>query len=177
MLWPFVEENCACGSSRSSQYVQSAKTRKLCNDPSSRTGRHKQCAHCRVPSIGWHTWKRKKRTRPSHQCAHCRVEMTIKDSQSSGHTEMGQLKRGETLRGKVKRLEAFGAFVQVDNSTVTGLAHISEVSDDYVKSLQDVLQVGQGEPDLTLYAAEADGCCRRGMMIVSRFCKTPCTWV
>lgn len=112
------------------QYVQSARTQTLCNDPSSRTGHHKQCAHCRV-------------------------EMTLKDSQSSGHTEMGQLKKGETVRGKVKRLEAFGAFVQLDNSTVTGLAHISEVSDDYVKNLQDVLQVGQGEPNLTRCAAES----------------------
>lgn len=70
--------------------------------------------------------------------------MTLKDSQGGGLTDMSQLKKGEVVRGKIKRLEAFGAFVQLDNSTLTGLAHISEISDDYVKNLQDVLQVGQG---------------------------------
>ena len=71
--------------------------------------------------------------------------MTLKESQGSSLSDLGRLKKGETVRGKVKRLEAFGAFVQLDNSPVTGLAHISEVSDDYVKNLRAILQVGQGE--------------------------------
>lgn len=70
--------------------------------------------------------------------------MTLKTS--GGLTDMTNLKKGEVVRGKIKRLEAFGAFVQLDNSAVSGLAHISEISDDYVKNLQDVLQVGQGQP-------------------------------
>lgn len=71
--------------------------------------------------------------------------MTLKESQGSSGADLGRLKKGEVVRGKVKRLEAFGAFVQLDNSPLTGLAHISEVSDDYVKNLRSILQVGQGE--------------------------------
>lgn len=73
-----------------------------------------------------------------------RVEMTLKESQEGSWTDLSQLKKGDLVKGKVKRLEAFGAFVELHNSALTGLAHISEVSDDYVKNLQDVLQVGQG---------------------------------
>lgn len=69
--------------------------------------------------------------------------MTLKTA-GSGMMDMSQLKKGEVVRGKIKRLEAFGAFVQLDNSNLSGLAHISEISDDFVKNLQDVLQVGQG---------------------------------
>ena len=74
----------------------------------------------------------------------CRVEMTLKDSQEGSWTDLGQLKKGDVVKGKVKRLEAFGAFVDLHNSALTGLAHISEVSDDYIKNVQDILQVGQG---------------------------------
>lgn len=70
--------------------------------------------------------------------------MTLKDSQEGSWTDLSQLKKGDVVKAKVKRLEAFGAFVELHNSALTGLAHISEVSDDYVKNIQDVLQVGQG---------------------------------
>lgn len=70
--------------------------------------------------------------------------MSLKDNQEGSWTNLSQLKKGDIVKGKVKRLEAFGAFVDLHNSALTGLAHISEVSDDYVKNLQDILQVGQG---------------------------------
>lgn len=70
--------------------------------------------------------------------------MTLKESQKGSWTDLSQLKKGDIVKAKVKRLEAFGAFVELHNSALTGLAHISEVSDDYVKNIQDVLQVGQG---------------------------------
>ena len=70
--------------------------------------------------------------------------MTLKESQEGSWTDLSQLKKGDVVKGKVKRLEAFGAFVELHNSALTGLAHISEVSDDYVKNLQDALHVGQG---------------------------------
>ncbi len=74
-----------------------------------------------------------------------RVEMTLKDSQGGSWTDMGDLKKGDVVKGRIKRLEPFGAFVELHNSTLTGLAHISEVSDDFVKTLGVAFQVGQGK--------------------------------
>ena len=74
----------------------------------------------------------------------CRVEMTLKERQGGGWTDMGDLKKGDVVKGRIKRLEPFGAFVELHNSTLTGLAHISEVSDDFIKTLEDSFRVGQG---------------------------------
>lgn len=46
------------------------------------------------------------------------------------------------LEGKVTGITTFGAFVQLSDGR-TGLVHISEVSDQYVKDVKDFLQEGQ----------------------------------
>ncbi|MFD1441009.1 MULTISPECIES: S1 domain-containing RNA-binding protein [Lacticaseibacillus] len=48
---------------------------------------------------------------------------------------------GEKLTGKVTGITNFGAFVDL-GSGATGLVHISEISDAYVKDIHDVLSVG-----------------------------------
>lgn len=48
---------------------------------------------------------------------------------------------GEKLTGKVTGITNFGAFVDLGSGT-TGLVHISEISDAYVKDIHDVLSVG-----------------------------------
>ena len=71
--------------------------------------------------------------------------MTLKESQEGGWAGLGDLKKGDVVKGKIKRLEPFGVFVELHNSSLTGLAHISEVSDEFVKNLQDSFQIGQGK--------------------------------
>ena len=53
-----------------------------------------------------------------------------------------QLKKGAQLAGKVKRLESFGAFVDL-GSGVEGLVHVSEISHRRVGHPKEVLAVGQ----------------------------------
>jgi len=48
---------------------------------------------------------------------------------------------GEIYEGVVTGITKFGAFVKIDEKT-TGLVHISEVADTYVKEINDFLQVG-----------------------------------
>jgi S1 RNA binding domain protein len=48
------------------------------------------------------------------------------------------LKAGSILEGTVVNITNFGAFVDVDGKT--GLVHISEVSDTYVKNIRDYLK-------------------------------------
>lgn len=48
---------------------------------------------------------------------------------------------GEKVKGKVTGITNFGAFVDLGDHQ-TGLVHISEISDNYVKDIHDVLTVG-----------------------------------
>ena len=53
-----------------------------------------------------------------------------------------QLQVGEILDGKVTGVKKFGAFVLLPGGT-TGMVHISEVSNQYIQELSDVLSEGQ----------------------------------
>ena len=48
----------------------------------------------------------------------------------------------------MKRVEKFGAFVAVSGADLTGLVHLSELSDDFVKEPATHLQPGQRAPCL-----------------------------
>ena len=52
-----------------------------------------------------------------------------------------QLAIGDVIKGKVVRIAPFGAFVEIIPG-VDGLVHISQVTHDYIKTLDDVLKVG-----------------------------------
>lgn len=55
--------------------------------------------------------------------------------------EWRELKKDMVLKGKVLKLEKFGAFVEL-GAERPGLIHISEMSHDYVKQVEDVAKVG-----------------------------------
>lgn len=44
--------------------------------------------------------------------------------------------------GKVERIAPFGAFVRLEDGSV-GMVHISQISREFVKRVEDYLQVGQ----------------------------------
>lgn len=48
---------------------------------------------------------------------------------------------GDKVSGKVSGITNFGAFVDLEDDK-TGLVHISQISDSYVKDVHDVLSVG-----------------------------------
>lgn len=52
------------------------------------------------------------------------------------------LKAGEIVEGKVKSITNFGAFIDLGDGT-TGLVHISEVSNEYVKDISEFLKQDQ----------------------------------
>ncbi len=51
-------------------------------------------------------------------------------------------KYGDVVEGKVKKITKYGAFIQLTNGE-TGLCHISEISNDFVKDVNDYLKVEQ----------------------------------
>ena len=67
-----------------------------------------------------------------------RVEMTMIKPLD---LEWREIKVGETVKGKVVRLEKFGAFVEI-GAERPGLVHISEMAHGYVKVPSDVVKEG-----------------------------------
>ncbi|WP_459503789.1 S1 domain-containing RNA-binding protein [Bacillus sp. C1] len=62
---------------------------------------------------------------------------------------------GSKLQGKVTGITNFGAFVELPEG-LTGLVHISEVADNYVKDINDHLKVGD-EVEVKVINVEKDG--------------------
>jgi uncharacterized protein len=61
---------------------------------------------------------------------------------TDGITEMEDLREGMTVNGIITNVTNFGAFVDVGVHQ-DGLVHISELSQGYVRSPEDVVRVGQ----------------------------------
>jgi S1 RNA binding domain protein len=62
---------------------------------------------------------------------------------------------GSKLQGKVTGITNFGAFVELPEGS-TGLVHISEVADNYVKDINDHLKVGDAV-EVKVINVEKDG--------------------
>ncbi|WP_053361271.1 S1 domain-containing RNA-binding protein [Bacillus sp. FJAT-27251] len=62
---------------------------------------------------------------------------------------------GSKLQGKVTGITNFGAFVELPEGS-TGLVHISEVADNYVKDINDHLKVGD-QIEVKVLNVEKDG--------------------
>jgi small subunit ribosomal protein S1 len=67
-----------------------------------------------------------------------RVELTMVEPLI---LEWRELKPDMVVKGKVSRLEAYGAFVEI-GAERPGLVHVSEISHDYVKNPAEVLKAG-----------------------------------
>jgi S1 RNA binding domain protein len=55
---------------------------------------------------------------------------------------MSSLQIGQVVTGQVTGITNFGAFILLPNKA-TGLVHISEVADSYVRDIKDYLQLNQ----------------------------------
>ncbi|WP_062051239.1 S1 domain-containing RNA-binding protein [Bacillus sp. JCM 19034] len=65
------------------------------------------------------------------------------------------IEAGSKLQGKVTGITHFGAFVELPDGS-TGLVHISEVADNYVKDINEFLKVGD-EVTVKVVNVEKDG--------------------
>lgn len=72
-----------------------------------------------------------------------RVSLILKDVNSDPWTvNASSLKVGDVLEGKVVKLLAFGAFVELFPG-VEGLVHLSEISEEHIAKPSEVLTIGQ----------------------------------
>jgi small subunit ribosomal protein S1 len=72
-----------------------------------------------------------------------RISLGIKQLSDDPWKEIDtKYKIGDLVTGKVTKLASFGAFVQLQDD-IDGLVHISQLSEDHVAKVKDVLKVGQ----------------------------------
>ncbi len=71
-----------------------------------------------------------------------RISLGLKQAENDPWASIGELyKVGDVVKGKVTKITAFGAFVELSNK-IDGLIHISQLSRDHVDKVKDVLNVG-----------------------------------
>lgn len=72
-----------------------------------------------------------------------RISLGIKQLDEDPWKSIDQrYKIGDLVKGKVTKLASFGAFIQLADD-IDGLVHISQLSEDRVEKVKDVLKVGQ----------------------------------
>ncbi|MEA1974471.1 MAG: S1 RNA-binding domain-containing protein, partial [Bacillota bacterium] len=72
-----------------------------------------------------------------------RISLKLENFDDNPWTKIDStIQEGEVIEGTVKRVTDFGAFVEVAEG-LEGLVHISQISDEHVNSVSEVLEVGQ----------------------------------
>ncbi|KAJ0089046.1 hypothetical protein Patl1_32885 [Pistacia atlantica] len=77
-----------------------------------------------------------------------RVEVTLKtlNSSNASKSEVNDLSRlhvGGIVSGRIKRVESYGLFIIIDRTTLVGLCHVSEISDDRVENIDTKYRAGE----------------------------------
>ncbi len=71
-----------------------------------------------------------------------RISLSIKKTEPDPWDEIDNLyKIGDKVTGKVSKIAAFGAFVELSHK-IDGLVHISQISHEHVDKVKDKLQIG-----------------------------------
>ena len=71
-----------------------------------------------------------------------RISLGLKQIEEDPWADIANLyKVGDVVTGKVSKITAFGAFVELSNK-IDGLIHISQLSRDRVEKVKDVLKIG-----------------------------------
>jgi small subunit ribosomal protein S1 len=72
-----------------------------------------------------------------------RISLGVKQIEDDPWKAIDQrYKIGDLVTGKVTKLASFGAFVQLADD-IDGLVHISQLSEDHVSKVKDILKIGQ----------------------------------
>ena len=72
-----------------------------------------------------------------------RISLSLKKAQTDPWAEIAsKYPVGKLVKGKVSKIASFGAFIELEDG-VDGLVHISQISDDRVTHVKDVLKEGQ----------------------------------
>ncbi len=74
--------------------------------------------------------------------ANQRISLGMKQLETDPWSEIdNRFKVGDVVKGKVAKIASFGAFIELEGD-IDGLVHISQLSEDHVAKVKDVLNVG-----------------------------------
>ncbi len=74
--------------------------------------------------------------------ANNRISLGLKQASDDPWSKVSKIYEvGQIVTGKVSKVASFGAFIELADG-VDGLVHISQISDDHVEKVKDVLKVG-----------------------------------
>ncbi|MFM7180589.1 MAG: 30S ribosomal protein S1 [Verrucomicrobiales bacterium] len=74
--------------------------------------------------------------------ANQRISLGLKQLETDPWSAIeGRFKVGDLVKGKITKIATFGAFVQLEDD-IDGLVHISQLSEDHVAKVKDVVKVG-----------------------------------
>lgn len=65
------------------------------------------------------------------------------------------MQKGDIIHGEITAIKSYGAFVKIDEET-SGLIHISELSNQFVRDIEDFVEVGD-KIDLKVIEIADDG--------------------
>ncbi|NJL97997.1 MAG: S1 RNA-binding domain-containing protein [Synechococcaceae cyanobacterium SM2_3_2] len=82
-------------------------------------------------------------------------KLVLSQKQVVQAASLGQFERGQVVEGKITGIKPFGVFVQIDDAT--GLLHIKQISESFIRSLEDLFQVGQSIKAVVLDIDEGRG--------------------
>lgn len=75
--------------------------------------------------------------------ANQRISLGLKQTQHDPWESIAErYKIGQRVNGKVSKLTAFGAFIEIEDG-IDGLVHISQIREDHVEKVKDALKIGQ----------------------------------
>ncbi|KAI1294999.1 rRNA biogenesis protein rrp5 [Mortierella claussenii] len=74
------------------------------------------------------------------------IELTLKASQIDPSIKaiqtLADFTKGQKVKGTIKAVKEIGVFIKIDNSAVSGLCHISEISENHVPDVSKLYSVG-----------------------------------
>jgi small subunit ribosomal protein S1 len=71
-----------------------------------------------------------------------RISLGLKQLENDPWVNIDSLyKIGDLVKGKITKITAFGAFIELSNK-IDGLIHISQISEEHVKRVKDILALG-----------------------------------
>jgi rRNA biogenesis protein RRP5 len=86
-----------------------------------------------------------KKSKHSKDPIRVRVDLDMRESvvlEDEKKLEFEDVEINQKFKGTVTRIESYGVFVQLENSRISGLVHLSECSDKFVKNLEGMYDPG-----------------------------------
>ncbi|GMH49278.1 hypothetical protein TrVE_jg1364 [Triparma verrucosa] len=72
-----------------------------------------------------------------------RIDVSLRESLMNGEVlSFDDITLGDKLPGEVVRVESYGVFIKILSSDVTGLCHVSELSDEFVEDIATLYDLG-----------------------------------